>query len=178
MEAKTQLDIKIRKLKDSDDLEQITLMIRSAYKALLDKGFRYWGTFQTKEDTAKRFAYGHPFIAELDGKIIGTITLREDHTGWEESPWYDKEEVCFFSQFAVAPEYQKSGVGSQMMNFIESFAKELGFQEIALDTCEDAKGLIDYYKARGYRFVEYVQWDPDMVNYRSVVLSKSFKINP
>ena len=48
-----------------------------------------------------------------------------------------------------------------------------GFKEIALDTCEDAESLISYYEKRGYRFVEHVQWDPKIVNYRSVVMSKS-----
>lgn len=166
------MDSQIRPLSPSENLEEITSLIRSAYKVLADKGFRYWGTFQTVEDTKKRFSEGYPFVVESEGKIIGTITLKTKHTGWEETPWYDREEVCFFTQFAVMPEQQKTGLGSSMMSFIENFAKEKGFKEISLDTCEDATSLIDYYEKRGYRFVEHVQWDLNVVNYRSVVLSK------
>lgn len=162
-----------RPVSKEDDLEEITNMIRTAYKVLADKGFRYWGTFQSVEDTASRFSKGHGYIAEEEGKILGTITLNEKHTGWEETPWYDREEVCYFSQFAVWPEYQGTGLGSEMMNFVEKKARELGFKEISLDTCEDASSLISYYEKRGYRFVEHVQWDPEIVNYRSVVMSKS-----
>jgi hypothetical protein len=46
----------------------------------------------------------------------------------------------------------------------------LGFSEIALDTSERAHHLIQMYEKRGYRFVEYFQWE--VTNYRSVVLSK------
>lgn len=164
--------VKIREFSEDDDLELITNMIRSAYKSLLDIGLRYWGTYQTVEHTKRRLFGGHPYIAELDGEIIGTITLKKDYRGQEETLWYDKSFVCYFTQFAVLPKYQKSGLGSFMMSFVENKAQELGFDEIALDTSEDAKGLISYYKKRGYRFIEHVQWDLSAVNYRSVVLSK------
>ena len=77
----------------------------------------------------------------------------------------------------VKPELQKTGLGSKMMNFVENFAASKGFREISLDTCEDAIGLIEYYKKRGYRFVEHVQWDLNIVNYRSVVMSKSLELS-
>ena len=167
--------ITIRAWKEADDLNFLTLLIRGAYKVLLDKGFRYWGTFQSVEDTRKRLSGGEAFIVERDCEIVGTITLKRQHLGPEETTWYDLESVCYFTQFAVKPELQKTGLGSLMMNFVEDYAKEKGFQEIALDTCENAVGLIKYYTKRGYRFIGHVQWDPSVVNYRSVVLSKSLK---
>lgn len=57
------------------------------------------------------------------------------------------------------------------MDKVELHAHELGVKELALDTCEDAAHLIKYYESRGYRFIEHVKWD--LVNYRSVVMSKS-----
>ena len=62
------------------------------------------------------------------------------------------------------------GIGSAMLELIENRAAELGAEELALDTAEGAIHLIDYYKKRGYRFIEYVDWD--ITNYRSVILSK------
>jgi GNAT superfamily N-acetyltransferase len=167
------MNLNIRKLSKEDDVRELTRLIRDSYSSLLEKGFRYWGTFQSVEDTAKRFSEGEGYLAIIDKKIVGTITLKHKHTGWEESPWYDRKDVCFFTQFAIDPQFQKSGLGSQMMNFVERRALQKGFREIALDTCEMATGLIDYYKKRGYRFIEHVQWDLNVVNYRSVVLSKA-----
>ncbi len=163
----------IRPLSDSDDLEQITLMIRQAYQPWLEMGYRYWGTFQTAEDTRMRFAQGAGYVAEVNGGIAGTLTFRQTYTGPELAPWYQREDVCFFSQFAVAVEHQKTGLGAQMMEFVESLAREQGFAEVALDTCEYATRLIAYYQRRGYRFIEHVQWQRPGVNYRSAVLSKN-----
>jgi hypothetical protein len=56
------------------------------------------------------------------------------------------------------------------MGIAEARAREKGVAELALDTSEHAEGLIAMYKRRGYRFIEYAQWDS--VNYRSVILSK------
>jgi hypothetical protein len=52
----------------------------------------------------------------------------------------------------------------------ETWAREQGFAELAVDTAEQATHLIDYYKRRGYCFIETVQWPGK--TYRSVVLSK------
>ena len=44
---------------------------------------------------------------------------------------------------------------------------------VTLDTAEGAEHLIRTYEKRGYRFIEYVQWE--VTNYRSVVMSKKLK---
>jgi hypothetical protein len=58
------------------------------------------------------------------------------------------------------------------MDLVEARARERGAVAIALDTSERAEHLIRWYESRGYSFVEYVQWDLEIVNYRSVILSK------
>ena len=62
-----------------------------------------------------------------------------------------------------------------MMDIIEGKAKALGADELALDTAEGASHLIGYYEKRGYRFMEYVNWD--VTNYRSVIMSKTIGEN-
>ena len=52
----------------------------------------------------------------------------------------------------------------------ETCAERDGAAELALDTAEPARHLIDWYTRLGYRFIEYAQWD--VTNYRSVVMSK------
>jgi ribosomal protein S18 acetylase RimI-like enzyme len=66
--------------------------------------------------------------------------------------------------------YQGLGLGKKLMDFVEDYATRVGAREMALDTSEHAHHLISIYKNRGYRFVEYAQWDE--TNYRSVILSK------
>jgi len=46
-------------------------------------------------------------------------------------------------------------------------------EELALDTAEGASHLIKYYSDKGYRFIEYINWE--ITNYRNVVLSEKLK---
>lgn len=84
--------------------------------------------------------------------------------------YYTKTGVYSFGQFAIDPDFQGYGLGSRIMNALESRAKELGAIELALDTSENALDLIEMYKKRGYKHVDYTKWQ--VTNYRSVILSK------
>lgn len=73
----------------------------------------------------------------------------------------------------MLPALQRQGIGSRLMDIVEARACERGVAELALDTSEHAEALIAMYARRGDRFIEYSQWD--VVNYRSVILSKRLR---
>ena len=85
--------------------------------------------------------------------------------------WYDRGDVASFGQFGVDSSYQNEGIGSLLLEAVESRVRELGIPNIALDTAEGAHHLIELYKSRGYKFSGYADWD--VTNYRSVILNKS-----
>lgn len=91
------------------------------------------------------------------------------------SPFYDRDDVASFGQFAVRPSHQGRGIGSALLDLVEARAREKGVAELALDTSEGATQLIDMCRARGFRFIEYVQWRD--TNYRSVIMSKALQRN-
>ena len=102
--------------------------------------------------------------------IVGIITLAEA-AATDGTPFYDRPDVADFGQFAVRPEYQGNGIGSRLIEMVETRAREKGLGELALNTSEHAHHLIAMYPKKGFRFVEYHRW-PD-VNYRSVIFSKT-----
>ena len=159
----------IRPLAPNDSLEALTELLHSAYKELADIGLRYVATYQTAEVTAERASAGECYVAELDGRIVGTICFEDAATN-SGCAWYDRPDVASLHQFAVEPGLQRSGIGSALLDKVESRAVETGAAEIALDTAEPATHLIELYSRRGYRVVETVQWD--VTNYRSVIMSK------
>lgn len=165
-------DIIIRPLLPDDDIEDLTRLLNRSYKALADMGLHFVASHQNSERTRKRVSEGKCFIALKDEKIIGTICYYPPHNT-KGTPWYDMPDVAHFGQFAVQPELQKSGIGNLLLNEVEHTALKAGVTELALDTAETAFHLINYYKKRGYRFIEFTQWDE--VNYRSVIMSKVLK---
>jgi len=162
--------VTIREWSESDSIPELTKLLHRAYKPLADMNLRFLATHQSDEITLERISKGICYLAEMEGKVVGTVTFYfpENMAG---TPWYEKEGIAKFGQFAVEPEFQKLGIGSLLMDYIEEETRRRNYAELALDTSEDAKHLIAYYEKRGYRFIEYVQWED--VNYRSVILSKT-----
>lgn len=165
-EAKT---LVIRRLLDSDSVSELTELLHRSYKRLADMGLRFVATHQSDAVTLERLSSGEAFVAELKGRIVGTILFRPPHLtrGCE---WYDRPEVAMFGQFGVEPGLQGSGIGKALLLHCEQRAREEGASEIALDTSEKALHLIEMYQRWGYRLVGETQWDG--VNYRSVIMSK------
>ena len=161
-------DVIIRPLCADDSIPEITQLLHRAYKRLLDMGLHFVATAQTDEETRERLLSGESFLAEIDGEIVGTITLYP--TSDDDCAWYRLPNVMHFGQYAVEPDLQGAGIGKSLLDFVELRATALGATEIALDTSEKATHLIEMYSAFGYRIVGNVQWES--VNYRSVILSK------
>lgn len=168
-------DVTIRPIQETDSFEEMTELLHRAYRVLADRGLRFVATYQDALVTRRRAMRGLCFIAEKDGKPVGTITYYSP-TGQEGVDWYQRSDVAHFGQFAVEPGMQGLGIGSALIRLAEEIAVQRGMTELALDTSEQAVHLIAYYQRRGYRLIGYYQWD--VTNYRSVILSKRLRSDP
>ena len=164
----------IRPWQPADSIEEITNLLHAAYKAV-DQGMIYNASHQPPSQTQLRLQWGHPFVVIDDPmrelpKTIGTITLYASDPN-SEHPFYRRPGMMYFGQFAVDPAFQGYGLGRKMYDHVESFARELGATEIALDTSEHAHDLIAMYRKWGFEIVDEADWDS--TNYKSVVMSKT-----
>jgi GNAT superfamily N-acetyltransferase len=144
--------INVRLLKPSDSIAELTSLIQRAYERLADMGLNFNGSYQTEDVTLKRIDGGECYVAIMDGRIVATVLLYTKKPAWADG-WYGRYRTAIVGQFAVEPELQNKGIGSELMDFVEKRATELGLAEIGLDTAEGALHLIQYYSKRGYRFV-------------------------
>jgi GNAT superfamily N-acetyltransferase len=164
-------EIIIRTIEGKDSISELTTVLHIAYKKLKDMGLEYVATHQSEETTRKRIELAYKcYVAEYDSKIIGTICLYAPKQH-ENSKWYSNSFVSKFGQFAVDPSYQNFGIGSKLIDIVETSAREIqGVTELSLDTAETANHLIAYYGKKGFRYIEHIKWD--MTNYKSVIMSK------
>ena len=163
----------VRLIEDGDSLETLTELLHRAYAPLATMGFRYLATHQDVATTRRRTAKGECYLMFAGARMVGTILLIPPSVRAPYCAWYDREDVAVLSQFAVEPELQRGGLGSQLLALAEGRASMLGAAEVAVDTAEDAAHLIALYRSRGYQQAGYAQWDH--TNYRSVILSKRLK---
>jgi GNAT superfamily N-acetyltransferase len=163
------MNVQIRPFAETDSVPDLTSLLHRSYKRLADMGLRFVATYISEKDTRYFIDNGECFVAELGGKIIGTILIYPK--GKTIPEFYKRDDVAVFGKFAVDPLYQNKGVGAMLMDYIENHVKSKGIKELALDTAEQAVHLIEYYKKRGFRFVGYQKWP--VTNYRSVIMSKT-----
>ena len=162
-------EFQIRELSPEDSLESLTALLHSAYAALGAMGLNYTAVDQPVEVTARRVSRGRCFVAVLGAEIVGTISVGPAYPG-SSCAYYGQPHLAVANQLAVAPEHQRRGIGSALMERAEAWARAEGFRELAGDTAESAAHLIEYYARRGYRQVALTQWRGK--RYRSVILAK------
>ncbi len=160
----------IRPIEPQDSYERMTEILHAAYARLAAMNLRYKAVDQPVSVTRERAEAGECYVADLDGRMIGTITLYPPEVLDVPSPWYRRKDVAVLSQFGVDPTHQAHGIGRRMVAALEDRARALGASEIALDTAEPATHLVEWYTRLGYRFVEHAQWGH--TNYRTLILSK------
>jgi GNAT superfamily N-acetyltransferase len=149
--------VTIRPLNETDSMAELTALVRTAYQRLADMGLRFMGTWQGENDTRERCEEGHCLVAEHEGRLVGTVTVRNPDCD-DDPEWYRREGVWVVGQFAVRPDMQNAGLGSKLMAEAERHAFSNGAEEVSIDTAEGATHLVEYYAKRGYRHVGTVDW--------------------
>lgn len=162
--------ILIRPWHSTDCVEDLTRLIHRAYRRNADMGFHFVATHQTSSVTRERLDAGFAYVAVLDDKTIGTITL-EYPVCVPHGDYVTDRRLALFGQFAVDPLHQGFGICRKLIETVETRARHLGAEEICLDTAQGAKHLIGYYERLGYMIRAEADWRPE-VNYKSWVMVK------
>lgn len=164
--------VAIRKFGDNDSFEALTELLHRAYAGLARAGLNFTATDQDVETTMRRVKEGECWIAESEGKLIGTIMLL--FGGDPHDPTlYLQDGVAHFGQFGVEPKLQGHRIGSRLLSHVEGLARSKGAKLMALDTAEPATELVAYYRRRGYETAQYHQWRDK--TYRSLVMAKDLQ---
>lgn len=139
--AEYHIDFHIREA-CAEDAGNITAVIHEAMvQYATDSNIPYTlpSMLETAEDIRKYISDDTVLVAEVSGKIAGTIRIR--HV----SP-YEAE----ISRFAVLPEFQKSGLGSSVFAEAEELIIKAKHESIYLHTSLDNKSLLNFYISRGF----------------------------
>ncbi len=166
----------LRPLAPSDSLESLTALLHGAYSRLGAMGLNYTAVDQTVEVTAQRVASGQCFVAEHDGRIVGTVTVGgawdvQRVPGARQCPWYLRRDIAHLHQLGVEPAAQGQGIGTALIAACEQWARERGLGAIALDTAAPAAHLRARYARLGYSDADEVQWSGK--TYRTVIMVKA-----
>lgn len=152
------MEIQIKKgtSHDIDDIEELYNVLNDA----LEKGVNYpgWkkGVYPIRDDAEQGIENGTLYVAVLKDNIVGTIILNhEPEEAYKEIKWgfeFDYSDVFVVHTFLVHPEYKQRGVGKQLMDFAEQYAKDTKIKSIRLDVYEGNLPAIQLYKKCGFQY--------------------------
>ncbi len=166
----------IRPLQAGDSVEALTALLHKAYASLGAQGWNFTAVDQPVDVTRDRLAGAQGFVAELDGRLVGTVAVRGPKPAGEtyiaDAPpaLYTTPGTAILSQLGVHPDCRGQGVGEQLIDAAEAWAHAQGFSQIALDTAEPATALRRRYERHGYVTVGRMQWQGK--TYASVLMAK------
>jgi N-acetylglutamate synthase-like GNAT family acetyltransferase len=93
------------------------------------------------DEVAKRFAEGPQWVAEINGEILGTVSVTTEPEG------------LYVRSMAVRPDSQGHGIGHKLMDAVNDHADASEHERIFLYTTYFVPGAKEFYGSHGYRWV-------------------------
>jgi len=133
------MNIMIRQENESD-YEEVETLTREAFWDIYQPGCdEHLLAYKLRK--AEAFIPELDFIAELDGQLVGNIMYSKAKIANQSGA---ECEVISFGPLSVLPLYQKSGIGSELVNHTIKLAEEMGYKAVVIF------GNPDYYHRFGF----------------------------
>lgn len=117
-------------------------------KQLIEAGGLYYEIGDGEKAVARQLNKepGTIFIAELEGKVVGTVAIQENGR------------FGFIWRLAVDKSVQMQGIGSKLLDIAETELKKRGIQLVSIFFDHKNTKLRQFYKKRGYFEGGIYQW--------------------
>lgn len=108
-------------------------------------------------DAAARDREAELWVAELEGAVVGTVTIALEGSPWREIGQPGEGE---FRILAVAPTAQRRGVGEALMQLVLGRFRDLGAHAIVLSSLAEMSAAHRVYERLGFRRLPERDWSP------------------
>ncbi|WP_308303486.1 GNAT family N-acetyltransferase [Bacillus canaveralius] len=129
------ININIR-IATAADIERIMEFVIHTVELMNQEGNDQWSdTYPHKDDFLADCKAGSLYVAEKDGRVIGSITIdRQEPPEYKQAHWRSDQDSFVFHRLAVDPDVRGAGIASKLMSFSESYALEKGVFYLKTDT--------------------------------------------
>jgi len=132
------MTIRLARIRDAEAISGILREAFAEFKSLYTPaGFS--ATTPSKEQIEARFGEGPIWVAELAGKIIGTVAAVPRGT------------ELYIRSMAVLPTARGQGVGTVLLNATETFAAVHQYRHLVLNTTPFLLEAVRLYERHGFR---------------------------
>lgn len=103
--------------------------------------FTYWNSF---EDYVKHYSPEKRFVAIINDKVAGYV-------GYDNPTGLKSNRHVMEIYIAVHPDFQKKGIGTELLKYIASWGKQNGFIKVSLRVLSTNKTAIPFYISNGFK---------------------------
>lgn len=108
-------------------------------------------------DAADRAQRAELYVAELDGRVVGTVTVAEHGRPYAE---VSSPEELEFRMLAVDPEVGGRGIGTQLVRFVVAEARRRGRARVVISVVRGNEGAEQLYRRLGFVREPERDWEP------------------
>lgn len=124
---------------DAGAILQVTREAFTLYHDELHADYVVRGLVETEQDIVADITDNHVYVAEQDGKIVGSIRF----TGLT-------EDLAYIYRFGVSPAINNTGIGSKLLATVIDECRQEHFKAIALHTNARYYKLARYYYGKHF----------------------------
>jgi N-acetylglutamate synthase-like GNAT family acetyltransferase len=132
-------DVEIRSATEAD-VDAIAEVLRIAFSEFVGhytpEALEY--VTPAADEIVGRFAEGPMWVAELDGKVVATVSVVRE------------PEQLYIRSMAVLPNAQGHGIGGRLLATVEGYAAENGISTLFLYTTHFSTAAIKLYEKHGF----------------------------
>ena len=116
-----------------------------------------YGVYPSEQSAREMTKTGLQYVCEDEDRIIGAFVLNTDPQGdYQKGKWtqeLDDGEYMVIHAFALDPDYQGKGYGSEVIRFCINKAKDEGFKAIRLDIVPENIPARKLYEKNSFTYV-------------------------
>ncbi|MCD6290577.1 MAG: GNAT family N-acetyltransferase [Anaerolineae bacterium] len=131
------------------DAQEILLVInisnREAYKKVIPKEY-FREPVLSLTELLRDFERMSFYVYKSEGRSVGVAALE-----------VEGEERGRIHWVYILPEYQRRGIGTALVRYVEQKAKEIGLKRLRLLTVGQADWAVSFYKKLGYALADEVE---------------------
>jgi GNAT superfamily N-acetyltransferase len=139
------------------DLDTVTHVLAEASDWLASRGLDQWQYPPRRDRVNESIQAGECFVAEIDGKVVATITV----DGHADSEFWQADDVpesaLYVHRLAVRRDVAGRELGTTMLAWACDRAYQAGKAWLRLDAWRSNAGLLDYYQSRGWDYVRTIE---------------------
>ncbi|MEO7530452.1 MAG: GNAT family N-acetyltransferase, partial [Sediminibacterium sp.] len=130
-----------------DDIVKLVNLVNSAYRGESSK--KGWTTEADLLDGLRTNAESIHAIIKKPGAVI--LTARTDSKELAGCVYLQQQEQqVYLGMLTVAPHIQATGIGKQLLQAAENYARETDYKSIIMTVIDIRHELIEWYKRKGY----------------------------